>query len=352
MAKPVKKPTAAVKKGAKPAAKSKPAPKASAKASHKAPVKKLPAKSAAKAAKPASKAVKPVGKPVPKANKPAPKTVKPVPKAVLPVTKSTGVLSKLVQAVIGAGKKTVAKVTAKTLANSTTTRKAALMPVSKAPVSVAKQATPKVAAGVKSVPAKSIPAKVVPAVLPAADAKAAAKRTAPVAKAYAVAKAVVAVAAPQPTKRPATFTSTRKQEHTAVRVDVPKGYKPSSKEPYMGPLQQAYFRQKLSNWRVELVEESKQTMDNLRDEVRDVGDEAERATRETENSLELRTRDRYRKLISKIDEALRRIDEGSYGFCVDTGDEIGLDRLGARPTAERTVDAQERWEHRQRQMGE
>ena len=345
MAKPVKKVKAAVKKGAKPAGKSKPAPKASSKSSPKAPVKKLPAKPAAKAVKPASKAGKPVGKPMPKAVKQAPKTV-------APVAKRVGVLSKLVQAVIGAGKKTIAKVTAKTLANSTTTRKAPLMPVSKAPVSVAKQATPKVAAGVKSIPVKSIPAKAVPAIIAAADAKATAKRTAPVAKAYAVAKAVVAVAVPQPIKKPATFTSTRKQEHSAVRVDVPKGYKPSSKEPYMGPLQQAYFRQKLSNWRVELVEESKQTMDNLRDEVRDVGDEAERATRETENSLELRTRDRYRKLIAKIDEALRRIDEGSYGFCVDTGDEIGLDRLGARPTAERTVDAQERWEHRQRQMGE
>jgi DnaK suppressor protein len=103
---------------------------------------------------------------------------------------------------------------------------------------------------------------------------------------------------------------------------------------------------------VELVEESKQTIENLRDEVRDVGDEAERATRETENSLELRTRDRYRKLIGKIDDSLKRIDEGEYGYCVDTGDPIGLDRLEARPTAERTVDAQERWEHRQKQMAD
>ena len=120
----------------------------------------------------------------------------------------------------------------------------------------------------------------------------------------------------------------------------------------MNEFQVEYFRQKLLNWKHELVEESKQTIDNLRDEVRDVGDEAERATRETENSLELRTRDRYRKLISKIDEALRRIEDGEYGYCIDTGEDIGLDRLGARPTAERTVDAQERWEHRQRQIGD
>lgn len=76
-----------------------------------------------------------------------------------------------------------------------------------------------------------------------------------------------------------------------------------------------------------------------------------RATRETENALELRTRDRYRKLINKIDSTLRRLDEGDYGYCVDTGEPIGLDRLEARPTAERTLDAQERWEHLQKQMG-
>ena len=135
-------------------------------------------------------------------------------------------------------------------------------------------------------------------------------------------------------------------------VVLPPGYKPGPKDEYMGAKQLEYFRRKLVNWREELVEESKQTIENLREEVRDVGDEAERATRETENSLELRTRDRYRKLISKIDDALKRIEEGDYGYCVDTGEEIGTERLEARPTAERTLDAQERWEHRQRQMGD
>ena len=120
----------------------------------------------------------------------------------------------------------------------------------------------------------------------------------------------------------------------------------------MNPHHLEYFRSKLRNWRNDLVEESKQTIENLRDEVRDVGDEAERATRETENSLELRTRDRYRKLISKIDKALKRIEEGHYGYCEETEEEIGLDRLDARPIATLSLDAQERWEHRQKQMGD
>jgi DnaK suppressor protein len=135
-------------------------------------------------------------------------------------------------------------------------------------------------------------------------------------------------------------------------ISLPPGYRPASHEEYMNPQHLAYFRNKLRDWREQLVEESRQTMDNLRDEVRDVGDEAERATRETENSLELRTRDRYRKLISKIDKALRRIEDGSYGFCEETDEEIGVDRLDARPIATLSLDAQERREHLQKQMGD
>jgi len=135
-------------------------------------------------------------------------------------------------------------------------------------------------------------------------------------------------------------------------IDLPANYRPNPREEYMGPKHLAYFRAKLQKWREDLVEESKQTIDNLRDEVRDVGDEAERATRETENSLELRTRDRYRKLIGKIDKALKRIEEGRYGFCEETDEEIGLERLEARPIATLCLDAQERWEHRQKQMGD
>jgi DnaK suppressor protein len=136
------------------------------------------------------------------------------------------------------------------------------------------------------------------------------------------------------------------------RIELKKGYKPKKSEKYMNEQQQEYFRLKLLNWRAELVEESRETISHLQHEVRDVGDEAERATRETENSLELRTRDRYRKLIRKIDKALTRLDEGEYGYCEETGEEIGLDRLEARPIATLCLDAQERWELRQRQLGE
>jgi len=168
-----------------------------------------------------------------------------------------------------------------------------------------------------------------------------------------VAKAVVSH------DRKAPAPSAGKYKHIAYETDpdsgrpiLPQGYRPCADEEYMSPLQLEYFRQRLLQWRADLVEESKQTIENLKDEVRDVGDEAERATRETENSLELRTRDRYRKLIGKIDSTLKRVDSGDYGYSVDSGEEIGLERLEARLTAERTIDEQERWEHRQRQMGD
>lgn len=134
------------------------------------------------------------------------------------------------------------------------------------------------------------------------------------------------------------------------RVELPEGYKPSTDEEYMSPQHIEYFRRKLLHWRQELIEESQETINNLRGEVRDVGDEAERASRETENSLELRTRDRYRKLLGKIDQALARVEDGSYGYCEETGEEIGLARLEARPIATLCLDAQERWELKQRQM--
>lgn len=135
------------------------------------------------------------------------------------------------------------------------------------------------------------------------------------------------------------------------RIELPENYVPTDKEEYMCDEHLEYFRQKLYQWRTELIEESQETINNLRDEVRDVGDEAERATRETENSLELRTRDRYRKLLNKIDQALARIDDNTYGYCEETGEEIGLARLMARPIATLCLDAQERWEIRQKQMG-
>lgn len=177
-------------------------------------------------------------------------------------------------------------------------------------------------------------------------------KPAPVKTTGKVAVAVVARAPAAPTapnKRKVVEYST---DPATGRPVLPKGYKPSADEEYMSPLQLEYFRQRLLKWRADLIEESKQTIENLKDEVRDIGDEAERATRETENSLELRTRDRYRKLIGKIDSTLKRLEAGDYGYCVDTGEEIGLERLEARLTAERTLDAQERWEHLQKQQGD
>ncbi len=120
----------------------------------------------------------------------------------------------------------------------------------------------------------------------------------------------------------------------------------------MNSKQLEYFKQKLVSWRDELVEESRETINHLQGEVRDVGDDAERATRETENSLELRTRDRYRKLINKINKALGRLDDGDYGYCDETGEEIGIHRLEARPIATLCLDAQERWELRRKQIGD
>jgi len=139
---------------------------------------------------------------------------------------------------------------------------------------------------------------------------------------------------------------------TAINAKTPKWYTPAAKEEYMNSKQLEYFRNKLITWRDELIEESRETISNLQGEVRDVGDEAERATRETENSLELRTRDRYRKLINKINKTLDRLDDGDYGYCEETGEEIGLKRLEARPIATLCLDAQERWELRQKQMGD
>jgi DnaK suppressor protein len=167
-------------------------------------------------------------------------------------------------------------------------------------------------------------------------------------------KVAVAVAArpSAPVRKDKVKVVPYKTDPNTGRPIVPQGYRPSPDEEYMGPLQVEYFRQRLLQWRADLVEESKQTIENLKDEVRDVGDEAERATRETENSLELRTRDRYRKLIGKIDSTLKRVDSGEYGYSVDSGEEIGLERLEARLTAERTIDEQERWEHLQKQIGD
>jgi DnaK suppressor protein len=125
-------------------------------------------------------------------------------------------------------------------------------------------------------------------------------------------------------------------------------YRPSEDEPFMNQQQLGYFRRKLLAWKDEILRESRETVVHLQSETENHPDLADRATSETDRALELRTRDRQRKLISKIDEALRRIDEGSYGYCEETGEPIGIARLDARPIATLSLEAQERHERRER----
>jgi DnaK suppressor protein len=125
-------------------------------------------------------------------------------------------------------------------------------------------------------------------------------------------------------------------------------YRPHDKEDFMNPMQQEYFRQKLLAWKDELLRESGETLNHLQEESLSEPDITDRASLETDRALELRTRDRERKLISKIDEALRRIEEGTYGFCEETGEPISLKRLEARPIATLSLEAQERHERMER----
>ena len=125
-------------------------------------------------------------------------------------------------------------------------------------------------------------------------------------------------------------------------------YRPSEDEPFMNERQQEYFKQKLLKWKEDLLRESRETVSHLQAETENHPDLADRASSETDRALELRTRDRQRKLIAKIDEALRRIEEGNYGYCEETGEPIGLARLEARPIATLSLEAQERHERRER----
>lgn len=125
-------------------------------------------------------------------------------------------------------------------------------------------------------------------------------------------------------------------------------YRPREDEPFMNERQLEYFRRKLLTLKDEILRESRETVAHLQAETENHPDLADRATSEADRALELRTRDRQRKLISKIDEALRRIDDGSYGYCEETGEPIGLARLDARPIATLSLEAQERHERRER----
>ena len=138
-----------------------------------------------------------------------------------------------------------------------------------------------------------------------------------------------------------------KMQTTTVLVKT-DDYRPSEDEEFMNERQLAYFKQKLLDWKDDILRESRETVSHLQKETENHPDLADRASSETDRALELRTRDRQRKLISKIDEALRRIEDGSYGYCEETGEPIGLARLAARPIATLSLEAQERHERRER----
>lgn len=252
---------------------------------------------------------------------------------------------------------------AKSAAKKTPAKKAApaKKPAAKKPAAklVKKAAPAKKQAAAKAAPAKKLIAKK-PA--PAAVKKPAAK---PVAAKKPAPKPVASKPATPTVKKPVTKSATASKPAVAAKpapvlkpkkpykpVKLPAGYKPTEKEEYMNPQQQEYFRQKLLNWRKELMNESRETLDHLHEENWHQADIADRASLETEAGVELRTRNRYLKLISKIDSAVRRIEEGEYGYCEDTGDEIGLKRLEARPVVTRTTEAQERYERAEKQYSD
>jgi DnaK suppressor protein len=131
-------------------------------------------------------------------------------------------------------------------------------------------------------------------------------------------------------------------------MDLIDEYRPTESEPFMNDRQREYFRAKLLRWKDEILQESKETLEHLQDENQNHPDLVDRASSETDRAIELRARDRQRKVISKIDAALKRIDDRTYGYCEETGEPIGLKRLDARPIATLSLEAQERHERRER----
>lgn len=211
---------------------------------------------------------------------------------------------------------------------------------------------------------KSIKAKTSAAAKPT-TAKTAAKETQIKKATGKIVQAVSKAAPPKPaatsvparTLAVAKSTASKKSEGTvkkmAARVKIadivlPPGYKPSEDEPFMNDMHKAYFRKRLLDWKDEILRQTRETLAILHEDSAQHADLADRATSETDRATELRTRDRQRKLIAKIDAALGRIEDGSYGYCEDTGEPIGLKRLDARPIATLSVEAQERHERRER----
>lgn len=131
-------------------------------------------------------------------------------------------------------------------------------------------------------------------------------------------------------------------------IQLKANYRPTESEPFMNPRMKEYFRRKLIAWKDDILRESNQTLQHLQEDTSQEPDIADRASTETDRALELRTRDRQRKLIAKIEAAMKRIEDGSYGYCEETGEPISLKRLEARPIATLSIEAQERHERRER----
>jgi DnaK suppressor protein len=206
----------------------------------------------------------------------------------------------------------------------------------------------------KTAAKKPVPSKkaATPAKKPAVAVK---KSVAPTAKATSeaakqqAAKALAKPAVKMAPVKAAPVKAPVKRKSDYKPAKLPPGYKPTASEEYMNPQQQEYYRQKLLAWRKALMAESRETLDHLHEENWHQADIADRAALETEAGVELRTRNRYLKLVSKIDEAIRRIEEGEYGYCEETGEPIGIKRLEARPVATLSIEAQERHEKIERQ---
>jgi DnaK suppressor protein len=195
-------------------------------------------------------------------------------------------------------------------------------------------------------------------VVPKAAGKVATKPAVKSAAKVSSAKPAVKAAAPAPVAAPKARAVTKAaQKQTdkklvdrakASAIVLPADYRPSEDEPFMNEYQRLYFRQKLVNWKEDIIRQTKETLEGLHEDSVQHADLADRATSETDRALELRARDRQRKLISKIDAALSRIEDGTYGYCEETGEPIGLKRLDARPIATLSLEAQERHERRER----
>jgi DnaK suppressor protein len=141
---------------------------------------------------------------------------------------------------------------------------------------------------------------------------------------------------------------TKKARAELSSITLPNGYRPSDDEPFMNAMQRVYFRNKLQSWKEDIIKQNRETLQVLNEDTLQHADIADRATSETDRNLELRARDRQRKLVAKIDSALARIEDGSYGYCEETGEPISLKRLDARPIATLSLEAQERHERRER----